>query len=315
MPPKFGTLAAAAGLVVALGAPPAHAYCRSMSCSLGEQAALRAGRKPCNRDANGCVTEGQPQHWASPCIDYAVQVDGSPKLGLDADVFQKIVADAFAAWANVTCPQGGSPRFRARFQGYVGCDRHEFVCGDASKNVNVIMFHDRSWPGGSNVLGLTTPTGGISSGLVVDADLELDSRDYAFDIDGSGKAPYSLKDVLSHEIGHFLGLDHSNVDGALMSKNYARLSLSHELLTADDVAAICATFPPGAPLECAAPSAPVYDACQLEPGAAEPCELASMTHESKAGCSVAAPVPRGSLGLAPLLAGLIWRRRRQSPPG
>jgi hypothetical protein len=308
---KYEMVAAAAGLLVSLAAPSAsHAFCRNMSCTLGEAERVRNGGEACARDANQCVTDGQPQHWASACIDYAVQVDGSVKLGLDADEFQKIVAEAFSAWSTVACPQGGSPRFKARFQGYVGCNRHEFVCGDASKNVNAIMFHDRGWPGPAGVLGVTTPSGGIGSGLVVDADLELDSQDYAFDVDGSGKGFYRLKDVLTHEVGHFLGLDHSNVSGALMSLDYATLALSHELLTPDDIAAICTVYPPGAPLDCAAPSAPAYDACQLKPGEHEPCELASTTHESK-GCSVGGSSGAGGkLALLPLFASLIWLRRR-----
>jgi len=56
---------------------------------------------------------------------------------------------------------------------------------------------------------VTTPSGGTSSGLVVDADLELHSQYYAFEVVGAGDG-YALKDVLAHEVGHFLGLDHSN---------------------------------------------------------------------------------------------------------
>jgi len=47
------------------------------------------------------------------------------------------------------CPQ----RNQQTFKGYVGCDRHEFVCGDASKNVNAIMFHDRGSQGPADALG------------------------------------------------------------------------------------------------------------------------------------------------------------------
>jgi len=281
-----------------------------MSCSLGEAARVNAGEKPCARDANNCVTEGKPQHWASPCIDYAVQVDGSPKLGLDADTFKEIVAQAFAAWETVRCPQGGSPRFHARFQGYVGCNRHEFVCGDASKNVNAIMFHDQAWPGTRDQLGLTTPSGTTGSGLVVDADLELDSQYYPFSVDGSGDG-YALNYVLTHEVGHFLGLDHSNVSGSLMSTNYMSVAASRELLTDDDIAAICAAYPPGAALECKEPQPLAYDACQLDPTVEHKCSLASASYHGSSSCSVGSAPPRGGLGLL-LFAGVIFLRRRHS---
>jgi hypothetical protein len=304
----------ALGCCVWLSAPrPVQAYCRSMSCSLGEARRVEQGGKPCGRDASGCVSEGQPQHWAGPCIDYAVQVDGSPKLRLDADQFQQIVEQTFAAWQHVSCPGGGSPRFQARFQGFVGCDRHEYVCGDASHNVSTIMFHDTNWAGPVGVLGITTPTGRTSSGLIDDTDLELDSQDYPFLIDDSKPGVYELREVLAHELGHFLGLDHSRVSGALMSEDYAQLWSSRELFTADDVAAICAVFPPGAPLECGRAPAVAYDACQLTPGVDEECELTTNTSK---GCSLGGWAPRADVALLGLFVGVLGlRSRRRAPRG
>lgn len=312
--PGFGKWAVRCLTVALLGAPsPAAAYCRAMSCELGEDARIDDGEDECPRDAHQCVTQGNPLHWAGPCLDYAVQVDGSPRTGLDGAAFQQAVADAFATWEAVPCPGGGSPRFHAQFQGFVSCDRHETVCGEASKNVNVMMFHDSVWPGSASEIGLTTPTGGVSSGLVVDADLELNSAGFDFSLGRSRPGTINLSDVLAHEIGHFLGLGHSDIEGALMFENYTGVTLSPDLFTADDIAAICKAYPPGAPLECAEPAPPAYDTCQLVPGQHTECVLKSMTHDrDKGGCSVGPARPRGNAALfSVLLLGFVLERRRR----
>jgi hypothetical protein len=311
--PGFGKWAGRCLSVALLCAPSsAFAYCRAQSCELGEAARVDAGADECQRDAHECVTEGKPLHWAGPCLDYAVQEAGSPRTGLDAAAFQQAVADAFAAWEAAPCPGGGSPRFHAQFQGYVSCDRHEAVCGDASQNVNVMMFHDTAWPGTASEIGLTTPTGGVSSGLVVDADLELNSADFELSLGTARPGALNLSDVLAHEVGHFLGLGHSDVAGSLMFEDYTGVTLSPDLLTADDIAAICRVYPPGTPLECGEPAPPAYDTCQVVPGPQTECVLKSMTHDrDKSGCSLGAVRPSGNATLlSALLLGFALRRRR-----
>ncbi|MEI9937187.1 MAG: matrixin family metalloprotease [Pseudomonadota bacterium] len=288
----------------------AAAYCRTMSCELGED-----DHDPCPRDANQCVTKGHPLFWASSCLTYAVQVDGSPRSKLDADQIQAFVAQAFYAWKSARCPGGGSPRFEVQFQGYVSCDRREAVCDGADKNVHVIMFHDSGWVKGKARIGVTTPTGGAESGLIVDADVEINSQDYSFETDPTGMMSTSLLYVLTHELGHFLGLAHSQVSGAVMSTDYQSLPFSPNLISPDDAAAICAAYPPGPKLSCGSSSAPAYDMCQIPIGADPPCKLPSLTQDaSSCGCHLAAssrrrPSPMvAALGL--VIAAFAARRIR-----
>jgi hypothetical protein len=295
------------GLAVAVSAAHAQAFCRTMSCELGED----QRPQPCARDAHQCVTEGKPLHWASSCLPYAVQLDGSPREGLDADQVQALAAEAFASWQSAPCPGGGTPSLQAQFQGFVSCDRHEAVCGGASKNVNVLMLHDQDWPYGAAQIGVTTPSAGTESGLIVDADVELNSQDFTFSTDTSDSGNTALKYVLAHELGHFLGLAHSDVDGALMSAGYRSLPLGMALLSADDVAAICTVYPPAQPLTCSATTAPAYDACALGVGEQPACALASVSQDAS-GCSCRA-APRGrpaSLSFAAVLLAWAGIRRR-----
>ena len=290
--------------------PRAAAYCRTMSCELGEDP-----RHPtCPRDESQCVTQGNPLHWASPCLTYSVQVDGSPRSNLDADQVQAFVEQAFSAWKAARCPGGGSPRFEVQFQSYVSCDRREAVCDNLAKDANVVMFHDSNWHDGVGHIGVTTPTGGKESGLVIDADVEINSQDYSFASDHSGTMSTSLMYVLTHELGHFLGLAHSQVIGSVMRPtNYQSLPYSPNLISADDVAAICAAYPPGPKLSCEPPRASTYDACAIPLGEDPPCKLSSLTQDGGGcGCRLAdssthpASPTLAALGL--LLAALVRRR-------
>lgn len=285
----------------------ALAYCRTMSCELGER-----DDDPCPRDENQCVTKGKPLHWGSSCLTYTVQVDGSPKSKLDADEVQGFVAQAFNAWKTARCPGGGSPSFEVHFEGYVSCDRHEVLCESAAKNDNVVMFHDTGWLEGKSRIGVTTPTGGKESGLIVDADIEVNSQDYSFKSDPSGTMSTSLMYVLTHEVGHFLGLAHSPVANSVMSTGYQSLPFSPNLITPDDAAAVCAVYPPGGPkLNCAS-STPAYDKCQIPLGERPPCQLASVTQDSGCGCRVGTPPTHTWPALATLTALFATLRLRRS---
>jgi hypothetical protein len=54
------------GFLIALlaWAPPSAAFCRTSSCELDEDERAAS----CERDDRGCVTEGNPLHWPSPCV-------------------------------------------------------------------------------------------------------------------------------------------------------------------------------------------------------------------------------------------------------
>jgi hypothetical protein len=281
-----------------------------MSCELGE-----SSLKPCARDKNNCVTEGNPLHWANSCLTYSVQVDGSPKSKLDADQVQAFVEQAFSAWKAARCPGGGSPRFEVQFRSYVSCNRQEAVCDDPSRNANVVMFHDSGWRDGSGRIGVTTPTGGTKSGLIVDADIEINAQDFSFASDPSGMMSTSLLYVLTHEIGHFLGLAHTQVSGSVMYEDLQSVPFSRNLIGADDAAAICAAYPPGPKLSCGAPPASDYDQCAIPLGEDPPCKLSSLRQDGAGcGCHLAAsssgrPLPSlAALGL--MIAALAARRAR-----
>ena len=57
---------------------------------------------------------------------------------------------------------------------------------------------------------------------------------------------FDLQSILTHEAGHFLGLAHSPDAEATMAAQYYEGTTTFRSLAADDVAAVCAAYPPKA---------------------------------------------------------------------
>ena len=73
-----------------------------------------------------------------------------------------------------------------------------------------------------------------SSGHISDADVILNADNWEWDLDGTNEDGLSLGRVMSHEIGHFLGIDHSDEPEAIMYPILSRDAEVAENLHVDD---------------------------------------------------------------------------------
>ena len=92
-------------------------------------------------------------------------------------------------------------------------------------HVNNLIFHHTSWcpPGVTNIddcydaaaLALTSVTSVIKTGEIVDADIEVNALNYTWgDITSMpATGTHDLQNALTHEMGHFIGLDHTCWNG------------------------------------------------------------------------------------------------------
>ena len=98
----------------------------------------------------------------------------------------------------------------------------------------------------SGTVAVTMISYKTSSGKITDADIIFNDRDYDFSWSGeNGK--FDIQDVLTHEIGHFIGLDHSPIVGATMWPYVSSKQWLHRSLSLDDSAGATAVRSSGSP--------------------------------------------------------------------
>jgi Matrixin len=284
----------ASSLVLTLAAQPAEAYCRTRNCP------------DCPRDpVTGCTEGGALLAWPSSCVSFTMEESGSAYV--DVDTATRLMTEAFALWSAAECDGSGAhPSIE------VGVSDARTSCEDVGYstrygNANSVVFRDERWPYDAPYFELAATT--VTSdgdGVIHDADLEINTTLPIF-IAGETSAggivgAHDLRSIMVHEAGHFLGLDHSLEDQAIMYRSLQPGEVRSEL-SSDDVAAICDAYPPerGA-------------ACEAEPDNGLLTECAP---SPDAGCAVRPAAPRrpgvGVLVLASTIAlSLALRRRRRS---
>jgi hypothetical protein len=196
-----------------------------------------------------CPTRGEPLFWPDACVTYAVQLHGSALRDIDAFATDQAMQKAFAAWLGTECPSGGKPSLGVIPLGGASCDRVEFNPPEQGRagapNANLVIFRDDLWPYPDErfVIARTSITFDPNTGAILDADIEINSFQNEFSTDDV-TITNDLQAVLTHEVGHFLGLDHSTVENATMRANYDLSNLGARTLSSDDRAGICSVYSP-----------------------------------------------------------------------
>ena len=270
----------------------AAAFCRSTACK----------GTACERDANDCPVTGAPLFWRTHCIGYSLQRNGTQNLPMDE--VRKTVRKAFANWSDIDCGGGKTASLTFSELADTACIRSEF--DQAGPNVNVVVFRDNDWKYSDtdNTLAKATLHYSPKNGEVFDADIEVNFANNGFTLDAK-KVQYDLETVLTHEVGHFIGIAHSPDPASIMYASYEKGTKRG--LSKDDIAAVCKIYPPGRPGTCAPEPPGGLDLCQSE----------------DAGCQAHAPGARPApspaspiwwpLGLSLLALALLRRRAARNP--
>lgn len=118
--------------------------------------------------------------------------------------------------------------------------RKNTTAGTNQVGLNEIYFsNDSSIFNGSLIVGLTQVVYTNNSGEIIEADILLNDQ-ISFSNNVTDK--YYLGNVLTHEMGHFLGLGHSQVIGASM---FFMLTRGQSIVADDDEAGLYAIYPNG----------------------------------------------------------------------
>ena len=274
----------------------ADAYCLTHGCS--------DRRQDCEYDNRGCLLTGPRLHWASSCVSFDVQREGSLLRGIDYDAAHGAVVAGFAQWLNADCG-GAKPSLEITDYGPVDCGQAEY--NQDAPNANVIMFRDDHWPyeNAIDTLALTTLIFNADTGEIYDADIEVNTVQSSMATHDVGPGDIDFHSVMTHELGHFLGLSHSDAEGSTMHFSYAPGQTSMASIEFDDEQGVCAALPPKRSV--------ARTSCEPRHGFSRECALPETS------CAFVAK-PRG--GLASLLlgaVGLSWllraTRKRPRPSG
>lgn len=147
------------------------------------------------------------------------------------------------------------------------------LLGGRHDGENRIVFRYEDWPADvpSGTLALTTIVYRRSTGQILDADIDLNARDYTWtDSDEPELADTDAQNTLTHELGHLLGLGHVSDPEATMYAHSGPGDLEKRSLSEDDVAGLCFVYPAGL----ASPGAPhlrgtpLSSGCGVAPGSA-----------------------------------------------
>jgi hypothetical protein len=262
----------AAIAATALLAPnTAHAFVRTTTCVTNNPAHPFA----CREDETPL-----PIRWPDACVTWMLQQDGTADW-TDLTSLQRIVNEAFLTWNDVEC---------AYFEATYGGTTESRVVGvtDGMANGNVVLFVDSGWRHARNIQALTSVSYRPDNGEIADADIEMNSEYFAFGVvaTAADAGITDLANTLVHEVGHFLGLDHTtNVDFvgepeeiplATMYASALSGEVNKATLEADDIAGICAAYPATVggqsactctTGECAGPEEPTKRGCAAGTGA------------------------------------------------
>jgi hypothetical protein len=293
------SLAATAALA-ALGVPgEARAYCLTSAC--GDQTAGTVCVPGTELDC------GEPLRWKTRCTGFAIQEDGSRRVG--ANRLNDLARAAFASWTDTECDGGERPGLVVQPLGAIPCGELEY--NSNAGNANIIVFREDGWPhpASAHNVALTTTTFDPETGELFDADIELNSSDFEFTTEDDDVV-YDLESVLTHEAGHFLGVGHTDVEESTMLPIYIQGDTALRTLGPDDANAICDLYPPKDIDETCNPLprhgfSPSCEADQTEGNCAVASSGVGARRERSPLLAVAA--------MAALAAGAAIRRRRECP--
>ncbi|MFW5878649.1 MAG: matrixin family metalloprotease [Myxococcota bacterium] len=241
------------------------------------------------------TTTGKELHWVSSEMPVPFFIESTPSNISDGSDI-RAVRNSFAEWEKPRCSY-------LRFE---EVEKAEETGGRACGGQrNTIAWMEQGWPPdlGKAVVGITMtcfePGGGILGARIV-----FNGQHHEWATDGRSSA-IDVANVATHEIGHFVGMGHTDVPNTTMWPTTSNGDISQRSLHADDLEGICYLYPRSQPW------APGNGTSMLE-GARETAERLGV--DKAGGCAAPADSAQHGAGiiLALLCTSAMLRRWRPS---
>ncbi len=109
------------------------------------------------------------------------------------------------------------------------------------------------WDHGEGTIGITLTTYDERSGIIYDSDIELNAVGFTFTTTNGGTCgPTStncvstdVQNTVTHEVGHFVGLDHTSAIGSTMNPRAPLGETSKRTVDSGSASFVCAAYPKG----------------------------------------------------------------------
>lgn len=167
--------------------------------------------------------DGKTLYHNDPNIE--MRLDPASFEGLDPEAVRSAVQIAMSRWNEVD---------RSALNFSLGAD----APGANYNGGDHVIYYDADnssgwFNGGSMTVAVTPIIYNTGDGKIIDIDVLFNGRRWNFDTQ-SGTTAFDIQDVLTHELGHVAGLDHSPVHGASMWPYVSPGQWLHRSLTPDD---------------------------------------------------------------------------------
>ena len=219
-------------------------------------------------------SQGAGLHWTTNCVAVYVNDAGSDDVSDNSEL--DAVQNSINTWREVECSS-----FDIQYAGKTNMDVTGYYGEDPT--MNLVTFREK-WPHPDRPVAYTAVTYDPKTGEIRDADIELNGEDFRFTTNPA-KEPWKIdvENTVTHELGHVLGLDHTDDDGE-SSTMYGQADPGESkkrTLEPDDIEGLCTIYPAGEGVSCPVltPKYVYYDGIPLDEGC-------SAGPHSRAGASV-----------------------------
>lgn len=174
------------------------------------------------------VQIGSRARWQTLPVPYRIHAGGLPSLGNGSEFIA--VQKAFQTWESL-------PTSAIAFR-YEGTTE---VQNGGNDGVNVISFQS-DFSFGTGTIAVTLSSS--SQGRFIDADILFNPSNPTITFATDGRFDgFDIQTVATHEIGHFLGLDHTAIVSATMNPTGARGTVLPRALKSDDIIGASILYP------------------------------------------------------------------------